>query len=290
MNLNKFRLCMLIFLIFFVFQASPSESNMVPEIELVNGRLSINVNDITLGSIFEKLHKETGIEFVLSKDCAEIRAATELKAVPLRKALRRLLSKLSYAIIETDDNIERVIVLGKNSSPIISHINKLGTPSYSGDTIVESMQINTNNMNAITEDMGLKAFPTNATPDGMKNSPSFTIAFSEGMGIKTSSSNKVPEGMTINMPATNGISEDMSIKTAPIDTIPDGMQTEASPANTVPDYIENNASTVNSIYDDKGKKVSPENTIPAGMEAETSYNTKVPKGMRHAFFNESNED
>ena len=267
---------MLIFLIFFVFQASPSESNMVPEIELVNGRLSINVKDITLGAIFEKLHKETGVEFVLSKDCAEIRVAAELKAVPLRKALRRLLSKLSYAIIETDDNIERVIVLGKNSSPIISHINKLGTPSYSGDTIVESMQINTNN--------------TNATPDGMKNSPSFTIAFSEGMGMKTSSSNKVSEGMTINMPATNGIPEDMSIKTTPTDTIPDGMQTEAFPTNMAPDYIENNASTVDSIPKDKDKKVSLENTILAGMEVETSYNTKVPKGMTYAPSIVSSED
>ena len=290
MNLNKFQLYTLTFLIFFVCKASASESNMAPGIELVSGRLSINVKDITLGTIFEKLHKETGIEFVLSKNCAEIKVTAELQAVPLRKALRILLEKLNYATIETDVTIEGIIVLGKKPSPIISHINKLSTPSYSGDTIVESMQINANNTNAIPEDMGLKPFRTNSTPDGMKNNPSFNTAISEGMGIKTSSSNEVPEGMGMNMLPTHEIPDGMSIETTPIDVIPDSRQIQASSPNNVPDYVEIKTSVVNSIREDKGGKEYPENTIPVGIEVGTSLTSEVPSGMAYAPANASNED
>ena len=181
MNTAKTILYITIMLIFSISQALSSESNTVCGIKFINGRLSINVENMALDTVVKELHKETGIEFVLSKDCADTKISAKLQALPLKKVLSRLLTKLSYAIIETDERIERVII--SNNSTL-------------NNTILAGMEVDTSN----TIPPGMEVAVPNTRPKGMKTCNSTLNTIPAGMEADTS--NTIPPGMEVAVPNT----------------------------------------------------------------------------------------
>jgi hypothetical protein len=230
-----------------------------PEIELVNGNLSINVKDININDIFEKLHKETGIAFVPSAYFAETRITLELKDVPLRKALKRILSKFSYLVIEKDEKIEKVIVAGKN--PILPIF-------YSKDLIVTS-DSNTSTLKGIRID----TYDAKMIPDGM--------------GVKTSSMSENYKDMKINIPTTSDIPNGMNMEVKQIKTTPDGMKTATFFNNMTPEQIERKTSTFKVTHEDDGSAEGKEEKNTEGIEIVKSdiYRKNIPEGMMHAHSN-----
>jgi len=87
------------------------------QIEYVKDSLTINVENISLGSILKIIREKTGIEFVVDLEQSEKLISIRLGPLPLAEAVNRILSHFNYAFFFGSENkLMKVVILGYASS------------------------------------------------------------------------------------------------------------------------------------------------------------------------------
>jgi hypothetical protein len=79
--------------------------------------LSVNIKDIPLKNILEKLKKETGIWVKGSESLFQGNVSAQFDNLPLQDGLKRILSSMNYSFMfGPNDKLEGVVIIGKGKS------------------------------------------------------------------------------------------------------------------------------------------------------------------------------
>jgi len=101
------------FLVPFAFGA-----NNTNQIKFLDNKLSVNIENVSLGSVISEIHAKTGIEFLLNEEEAGRTVSVSFQPLPLEKALKRILSHTNHSIIFTaKSDIRKVIIVGSSNVP-----------------------------------------------------------------------------------------------------------------------------------------------------------------------------
>lgn len=126
-------------LIFTVSETLVSGSNTNFRLEYLNNKLSVNAEKAPLGSLLAKIQDKTGIIFLLNKEEADRIISVGFQALPIDKAIQRILNNLNHAVIFGPDyNIQKVIIVGKSKMSLTSHVHEHNMSSSSTAMIIES--------------------------------------------------------------------------------------------------------------------------------------------------------
>jgi type II secretory pathway component GspD/PulD (secretin) len=88
-------------------------------IQILNGRVSVNVKDVTLASVLARIREKTGIEFILDEDESERNISVSFQSLPIDIALERILFRLNHAFyFNADGQIHKVIIVGAGKSSV----------------------------------------------------------------------------------------------------------------------------------------------------------------------------
>lgn len=132
-------LFILIILVFMVSEAVASMTHMNYKLEYLNNKLSVNVEKVALGPILEEIQEKTGIIFQLDKEQSDKIISVGFQALPLEKAIQRILNNLNHAVIfATDYNIQKVVIVGKGKMSLAPPIHEHNISSSSTAMIIES--------------------------------------------------------------------------------------------------------------------------------------------------------
>jgi len=128
-----------IILVFMVSEAVASRTHMNFKLEYLNNKLSVNVEKVSLGSVLAEIQEKTGIKFQLDKESYDRIISVGFQALPLEKAIQRILNNLNHAVIFGPDyNIQKVIIVGKGKMSLASHVHEHNISSSSTAMIIES--------------------------------------------------------------------------------------------------------------------------------------------------------
>jgi hypothetical protein len=90
-----------------------SEPKTSRQVEYINERLTINVDNRALGSVLAAIQEKTGIEFVLTQEQSEIPISIRVESLPLTEGLGRILSQFNHALLLGPCNKPvKVVILG----------------------------------------------------------------------------------------------------------------------------------------------------------------------------------
>ncbi len=190
---KKYRLLSLLFLLIFLNPGiTNSGTNKIRQIKFSNNQLSVNAENISLGSLLAKIEKETGIKIAVNKDESERIIFVRFQSLSLEDAFARILNKFNYAIVFGDDDvIQRVIIVGESE-------DLLRLPVKEGRVISHSPPM-------ITKPASKEGMKITHPPGGMDIDP----PSKEGMKIAPSSEKMIidppgKEGMEITKPLSEG--------------------------------------------------------------------------------------
>ena len=117
---RKYGLLLILILLFFmVSEAIASKTDMNFKLKYLNNKLSVNIEKVSLGSVLAKIQNKTGIKFYLDKESSDRTISVGFQSLPIEKAIQRVLITLNHAIIfGSDDNVQKVIIIGKSKTPL----------------------------------------------------------------------------------------------------------------------------------------------------------------------------
>ena len=188
------------------------------QIEISNNEWAADIENATLDEVLEKIHKRAGIEFSLVKGHFDRAITVKFTSLPIERALARILSKLSYAVLYGADNrILRVMIIGTNKT----------TPTRYTDPVIDDQFLE-------------REISTDTLPEvGTKSQVS---AWNHGMIVESTS---MASEMAIESPSV----EEMEIAPPPSDTDmiidepPNGKEMEIAPPPSDADMIINEPSS-----------------------------------------------
>jgi hypothetical protein len=94
-----------------------SEPNPPYQVEYVKDSLTINAENIALGSLLRIIREKTGIEFVLGREESERLISIRLGPLPLAECLRRILNHFNHTFLFGPNNkLIKVVILGYGRS------------------------------------------------------------------------------------------------------------------------------------------------------------------------------
>ena len=138
---------LILFLVIVLFIVPSSLNALEPksycQVEYVENRLMINVQNIAIGSLLETISRKTGIKFVIGPEESERLISIQLEALPLAEGLKRIFSNFNHAFLFGADNkLVKVIVLGyagadssqqvKQNKSHFSEFMRIQTPQNTG--------------------------------------------------------------------------------------------------------------------------------------------------------------
>jgi hypothetical protein len=92
-------------------QASASKTSY--QVEYINDRLTIHVNNVALGPVLAKIKEKTGVEFVVGQEQSGKLISCQLESLPLVEGLKRMLRQFNHALLFGPDNKPtKVVILG----------------------------------------------------------------------------------------------------------------------------------------------------------------------------------
>jgi hypothetical protein len=98
-----------------------SASNTSCQVDYINKRLTVKVDNVALGTVLAAIREKTGIEFVLSQEISEVPISIQLGPLAVVEGLKRILSHSNHAFIfGTNNKLIKVVILNYstlNSSP-----------------------------------------------------------------------------------------------------------------------------------------------------------------------------
>ena len=112
-------------------QASASKTSY--QVEYINDRLTIHVNNVALGPVLAKIKEKTGVEFVVGQEQSGKLISCQLESLPLVEGLKRMLSQFNHAFLFGPDNKPAKVV-------IIGYANLDSSPRPSEGTETPSVQ------------------------------------------------------------------------------------------------------------------------------------------------------
>jgi len=84
------------------------------QVEFSGSKLTVNVDNITLGVLLERIQEETGVAFTLDKGESRKTISVAFQGLPLDTAIRRILRTSNHAMVFSPAGaLERVIVTGE---------------------------------------------------------------------------------------------------------------------------------------------------------------------------------
>jgi hypothetical protein len=105
-----FLFLLMMFSVQFPFQASALKTNF--QVEYINNRLTVNVDNVALGAVLAAIREKTGIEFVLSQELSEVPISIQLGPLSVVEGLKRMLSHSNHAFIYGSRNkLIKVVIL-----------------------------------------------------------------------------------------------------------------------------------------------------------------------------------
>jgi hypothetical protein len=115
-------------------QASATKDSY--QVEYINKRLAVKVDNIPLGSVLTKIKEKTGVEFVVNQEQSGKLISCQQESLPLVEGLKRLLRQFNHAMFFGPDNKPiKVIILGYTNGDIFPRSSEgTETPSVQRDT------------------------------------------------------------------------------------------------------------------------------------------------------------
>jgi len=132
----------LAFLILMNPQFLASGTNTHCKIDILNNRLKVDVENVSLGSVLETIHKKTGLEVVVGKDQSNQLISVQFQYLPLDKALKRILNRFMYAsLFGPSGDIQKVIIVGNSDTLINRPERKIDGNSLHTDTMFVRQEV-----------------------------------------------------------------------------------------------------------------------------------------------------
>ena len=83
------------------------------QVEYIHERLTVDVDNVALGSVLAAIREKTGIEYVLNREHSEGLISVRFESLPLAEGLKRILSHFNHVLLFGPDNKRiKVIILG----------------------------------------------------------------------------------------------------------------------------------------------------------------------------------
>jgi len=137
-----------------------SESKKNCEVEYINERLTVNVDNVALGSVLAAIREKTGVEFVLSQEESERLISIRFESFPLVEGLRRILNPFNFALLLDPGNKPmKVVILGYaklDSSPPLREL----TATARVQRVISPSSEETSNVQPATEERMVISFPS----------------------------------------------------------------------------------------------------------------------------------
>ena len=85
-------------------------------LKVLGGRLSLTADSVTLGEVFEGLHKGVDLDYEIPKQYLRSVVSVSFHGLPLEEGIQKVLRGLSYACVFHGDKMTKVIIVPKSDA------------------------------------------------------------------------------------------------------------------------------------------------------------------------------
>jgi len=134
LNYERVLFCALVFVLSFLSTNVNTIHNAMGQVSAEEPYITLNVKNKPLGDVLKKISEDTGYKFKLNDQWSGYSVYASLENMPLHQVLKRILSRLNYAIIYESDKSINIVIYGEadtrkiNQYPIQSFSSQI--PKY----------------------------------------------------------------------------------------------------------------------------------------------------------------